>query len=128
MATYTLHDILYRSGDLFLPDSVNKFLSTDLIGSSRDTFYISGWSILHFLSGVFIGFFYLFMKWNVRTYILNMFVLHTMWECWQILIGMSRPYTLTGRGNLMDTVVDTVLFMIGAYIALFVTLSGKSIP
>ena len=64
MGKYSIHDIIYNSGDVFLPDSIKKFLSKDLIGSSRDTFYISIWSIIHLLSGVFIGFFYLFMKFS----------------------------------------------------------------
>ena len=125
MGKYSLHDIIYNSGDVFLPDNIKNFLSTELIGSSRDTFYISIWSIIHLLSGIFIGFFYFFMKWNVQTYMLNMLALHTIWECWQILIGMSKPYMLTGRGNLMDTIVDTILFMIGAYVILLVNQSRK---
>jgi len=120
MGKYSLREIIYSSGDVFLPDSVKKFLSTDLIGSSKDTFYISIWSIIHFLSGIFIGHFYFFMQWNIQTYMLNMFALHTIWECWQILIGMSNPYTLTGRGNLVDILIDTLVFMLGAYIALLV--------
>ena len=125
MGKYSLREIIYSSGDVFLPDSVKKFLSTDLIGSSKHTFYISIWSIVHFLSGIFIGLFYFFMEWNVQTYMLNMFALHTIWECWQILIGMSNPYILTGRGNLVDIVVDTVMFMLGAYLALLVNQSRK---
>ena len=54
-----------------------------------------------------------------------MFALHTIWECWQILIGMSKPYMLTGRGNLVDIVVDTLMFMLGAYLALLVNQSHK---
>ena len=42
-----------------------------------------------------------------------------MWEFWQIIIGMSRPYSLTGRSNLIDTFVDTILFMSGALITKF---------
>lgn len=125
MTKYSLREIIYSSGDVFLPDNIKKFLGTDLIGSSRDTFYISVWSIVHFLSGIFVGFFYFFMKWNLQTYMLNMFVLHTIWECWQILIGMSKPYMLTGRGNLVDIVVDTLMFMLGAYLALLVNQSHK---
>jgi len=39
-----------------------------------------------------------------------------MWELWQILIGMSKPYKLSGRSNLIDTVMDTLFFMSGAYV------------
>jgi hypothetical protein len=34
-----------------------------------------------------------------------------------MLIGMSKPYKLTGRSNLIDTIIDTILFMSGAFIA-----------
>ena len=34
-----------------------------------------------------------------------------------MLIGMAKPYKLTGRSNLIDTIMDTILFMLGAYIA-----------
>ena len=45
-----------------------------------------------------------------------MFIIHTIWELWQMLIGMSKPYKLTGRSNLIDTIMDTIFFMVGAYI------------
>jgi hypothetical protein len=38
-----------------------------------------------------------------------------MWELWQMLIGMAKPYKLTGRSNLIDTIMDTIFFMFGAY-------------
>ena len=44
-------------------------------------------------------------------------MLHTLWEFWQIIIGMSRPYSLSGRSNLIDTIVDTIVFMNGAIIS-----------
>jgi hypothetical protein len=118
MTKQSILDIVYKSGDAFLPEHINKILNINIIGSSKGTFYISGWSIIHLLNGVFIGLFYLFMRWSVEVYMLKMFALHTMWECWQILIGMSKPYMLTGGNNLVDTIVDTLLFMFGAYISL----------
>lgn len=48
-----------------------------------------------------------------------MFILHTLWEFWQIIIGMSRPYSLSGSSNLIDTFVDAIVFMSGAVIAKF---------
>ena len=33
-----------------------------------------------------------------------------------MLIGMAKPYKLTGRSNLVDTIMDTLFFMMGAYI------------
>ena len=41
-----------------------------------------------------------------------------MWEFWQMLVGMSKPYKLTGRNNLIDIIIDTIFFMLGAYIVI----------
>jgi hypothetical protein len=111
-----LRDIIYNSGDVFLPEKVKNILGTDLIGSSKKTFYVSGWSIVHLISGIIIGYIYLYLKWDIKLYTFKLFILHTIWEIWQILIGMSKPYKLTGRSNLIDIIIDTVFFMSGAYI------------
>ena len=111
-----LHKVIYSSGDVFLPEKIKNILGMNLIGTSEKTFYISGWSIVHLINGIIIGYIYLHFKWNSRLYILNLFIIHTIWEFWQILIGMAKPYKLIGRSNLIDTIMDTILFMLGAYI------------
>lgn len=110
-----LQNIIYNSGDAFLPEKIKKLLGTDLIGTSNKTFYISGWSIVHFINGIIIGYIYLYFKGDTRLYVLKMLIIHTIWELWQSLIGMSKPYKLTGRSNLIDTIMDTILFMLGTY-------------
>ena len=50
-----IQDIIYNSGDVFLPENVKNILGTDLIGNSKKTFYVSGWSIVHFINGIIIG-------------------------------------------------------------------------
>ena len=57
-----LKDIIYGSGDVFLPEKVKSTLQTDYIGDSKKTFYVSGWSIVHFVIGIIIGFLYLHFK------------------------------------------------------------------
>ena len=112
-----LQKVLYSSGDVFLPEQVKKTLGTDIIGSSKKTIYISGWSMVHFINGVIFGYLYLhYFKGDRRYYFFKMFIIHTMWECWQMLIGMAKPYKLTGRSNLIDTIMDTIFFMLGAYV------------
>ena len=111
-----LQNIIYNSGDAFLPEKIKKILVTDLIGTSKQTFYISGWSIVHIVNGIIIGYIYLYFNGDRRLYMFNLFTLHTLWEFWQILIGMAKPYKLTGPSNLIDTIMDTILFMLGAYI------------
>jgi hypothetical protein len=111
-----LQNIIYSSGDVFLPEKVKNILGTDLIGSSNKTFYVSGWSIIHLINGLIIGYIYLYFKGGIRLYTLTLLIIHTMWEFWQVLIGMSKPYKLTGRSNLIDIIMDTIFFMLGAYI------------
>ena len=115
-----LQNIIYNSGDVFLPEKIKKILLTDLIGTSKKTFYISGWSIVHFINGILIGYIYLYLKGDrsvyMSVYMFKLFLLHTLWEFWQILIGMAKPYKLTGRSNLIDSIIHTILFMLGAYI------------
>ena len=110
-----IHDIIYNSGDAFLPEKVKKILGTDLIGTSKKTFYVSGWSIVHLMNGIIIGYIYLYFKGDRKLYSFRLFLIHTLWEFWQMLIGMSNPHKLTGRSNLIDTIMDTIFFMFGAY-------------
>jgi hypothetical protein len=111
-----IYSIIYSSGDVFLPDNIKKILATDLIGESKKSFYISGWSIVHLMNGIIFGYIYLYFKWDSRLYTYKLFIIHTLWEFWQVLIGMSSPCRLTGRSNLIDIIMDTILFMLGAYI------------
>jgi len=111
-----INNIIYNSGDVFLPERVKYLLGIDLIGNSKKTFYVSGWSIVHFISGMIFGYIYLYLNKDINLYYYKMFILHTFWELWQALIGMSKPYKLTGRSNSIDTLLDTVFFMLGAYI------------
>ena len=111
-----IHNLIYNSGDVFLPESIKTILGKDLIGSSKKTFYVSGWSIVHLINGVIFGYFYLYFNGDNRFYVFKLLILHTLWELWQMLIGMSKPYKLTGRSNLIDTIMDTIFFMTGAYL------------
>ena len=55
-----LQNIIYNSGDVFLPESVRTILLTEIIGSIKKTFYITWWSIIHFINGIIVGYLYLF--------------------------------------------------------------------
>jgi hypothetical protein len=113
-----INKIIFSSGEILLPDSVRNPLMANIVGSSQKTFYISGWSIIHIINGILFGYLYLVFKYDMKRYVINMLILHTCWEGWQMLIGMSNPYKLTGPNNLIDTFMDTLLFMVGAYVAL----------
>lgn len=108
----SLEDVLFRSGDLFLPKQVRNFLEYYYIGNDKSILYITNWTIVHFLSGILVAW-YLVEKMNTFNVYLYSFVLHTLWELWQI-IGKNTPiYTLRGQ---IDVLVDTASYMIGVLI------------
>jgi len=111
-----INNMIYNSGDVFLPKHIRDLLSTDLIGDSKKTFYISGWSMIHFISGIICGYLYMYLDKNKQLYYYKLFILHSIWELWQAFIGMSKPYKLTGPSNLIDTILDTTFFMAGTFI------------
>ena len=111
-----LKKIIYTSGGILFPENIKRILSTDIIGTSKKTFYISGWSIVHVISGIIFGYLYLYFNYDIRFYTLKMLAFHTIWELWQVLTDVAKPYKLTGNGNLVDSIMDTIFFMMGAYI------------
>jgi hypothetical protein len=117
----TIEDILYRSGDVFLPKQVKTLLDSPLYSCQSDTyyFYINAWTFTHMLSGLLIGYIFLHIGRVHNGYYYIMFATHTIWETWQVIIGMSKPFSMTGVNNIIDTIVDTLAFLCGAYIATF---------
>ena len=57
-----IHNMIYNSGDMFLPERLKYILSVDLFGNSKKTFYVSGWSIVHFINGMLFGYSYLYLN------------------------------------------------------------------
>lgn len=106
------NEMIYNSGDFFLPKPIKTILDKNIYVNSNYSFYINGWTIIHFISGIIIG--YLF--YNTNCYFYKMFIIHSIWEFWQIIIGMSKPYNLKGDSNLLDLFIDTIVFMLGTYI------------
>lgn len=97
---------MFASGDAFLPKWVRNILETYIIGDDTSYFYISLWSFVHMSTGVVYGY---FTKWSVAFYIW----LHSIWELWQILIGMTNIDTLRGA---IDIVVDTIMGVLGVVV------------
>jgi len=112
--------ILFNSGDVFLPPRVKRVLNTYLYNTPNNSFYINGWSIVHLFSGILLGLLYLFLGKEEPSFYVHLLILHTIWELWQVFIGMAKPWRRTGNSNLIDSVVDTGMFMMGAYVALSV--------
>jgi hypothetical protein len=113
--------LVYRSGDVFFSAPLRKFLQTYLLGNSRSTFYITYWSIVHLLSGIAFAALFLWLRpttSHTHLYVYG-FGVHSAWELWQIAIGMSRPFALSGHNSLVDICVDTLLFLAGIWLVLF---------
>lgn len=110
--------VLYNSGDVFLPTPIKKLLDKSIYMTSNHSFYINGWTIVHWGSGILVGALYLYFGKSISSYYLNLLIIHTLWELWQVFIGMAKPWKLTGHSNLIDSFVDTIVFMIGSYISL----------
>jgi hypothetical protein len=124
MCCYIMNNIdwekmIYHSGDFFLPKPIKQTLDKNIYMTQNYSFYINGWTIIHYLSGMILGAIYLYLGKQISFfYYYNLFIIHTIWELWQMLIGMSKPWLLTGDSNLIDTFVDTIVFMFGAYVTL----------
>lgn len=105
----TLEDVLFRSGDVFLPKPARVFLEKYHIGNDRSLLYVSNWTLVHFLSGVIVGWI-LTTRYPAYDYYWTGFWVHTAWEAWQILVKNTPYWTWRGR---LDVVTDTAFFMGG---------------
>lgn len=105
----------YRDvGDLLLPKNIKDFLQIYLIGSDKSIFYISIWSIIHFISGIFTGYYLLYYKkYTFKESFYIGFILHSIWEFWQYIIT-NTPCSLRG---VVDTIIDTILYLLGIIFA-----------
>jgi hypothetical protein len=115
--------LMFRSGDAFLPARIRQFLRTYIVGGPTTTFYLNYWSVVHFMSGmlfaaVYHPFLFTSMKPTTELYLAG-FLVHTLWELWQIVIGMSRPFLMAGNNNFLDVIIDTILFMAGIRLFIF---------
>lgn len=107
----TLRDVLFLSGDLFLPKSVRTVLEHYWIGNDRSLVYVTNWSVIHFLSGILIGY-VLETYYAESSYYSTGFWIHALWELWQIAVKNTPYWTLRGQ---LDVVTDTILFMGGMF-------------
>lgn len=104
--------LLYQSGDLFFNQEIRAFLETPLVGSYQEPFYLTYWSILHLVS----GFFFALIS---KSYLAG-FMVHSTWELWQVYIGMNKPWNLIGHNGLVDIITDTLLFLGGMAMAIYI--------
>lgn len=117
--------LLYKSGDVFLPKSFRQFLETPIYGHYDKTqIYLTLWSIMHMISGFLLELIlkYYFNLTIFKNRLFIGFIIHTLWEIWQIIIKMSSPYRLTGKNGLIDILIDTIMFLLGMTLANYFTL------
>lgn len=110
----TVRDFLFLSGDLFLPKQVRSFLEIYHVGSDRSLIYITNWSLIHFVTGSVAA-------WGGLS-LWTAFLLHTLWEIWQLLV-QNTPWTPRG---VIDVGMDTLLFLGGFLAYLQVTRDEES--
>jgi hypothetical protein len=104
---------LYRSGDIWLPKPVVHGLDKYLVGNDRTLLYINYWHGMHFLSGVLFGLFQVYLVSFQHPFYVYFF-LHTVWEAWQLTIGMTKQNL---RG-LLDIAMDTMMGLFGCFLVL----------
>jgi hypothetical protein len=109
-----IQDILFRSGDLFLPKSVREFLEQYYVGSDTSLVYITNWTLVHLLSGVILAL-YLFPSMPKQPALWRIFWIHSAWELWQILGQNTAIYTWRG---ILDVAMDTFATMAGAWLTI----------
>lgn len=105
----TLEDILFRSGDVFLPKPVRMVLERYHYGNDTSLLYITNWTLIHALSGMLVGWI-LITYYPRKDYYWTGFMVHNVWEAWQILVKNTPYWTWRGR---LDVVMDTLFFMGG---------------
>lgn len=94
---------------IFVPDNIKKLLAIDLIGSYDGYYYVNGWSIIHFISGLIFGLIFIHLDIDSNE---NHLYFHSAWELFQIIIGDTD---LTKFSKIIDVILDTIFYMIGVY-------------
>jgi hypothetical protein len=120
------NSLLYRSGDAFAPEHIRKQLFEYIIGGPNTLFYLNYWSIIHMLSGILVAAILhkIYGTASGFNYYFAGFLIHTLWETWQMLIGMSIYKGVHALRQWIDTGVDTLMFMSGMFIYSFIV--GRS--
>ncbi len=106
---------LYRSGDIWLPKQTVNYLNTYIVGNEESLFYLNYWHGMHFLSGVLFGLFHLFVFQFQHPFYVY-FLVHTLWEAWQLGIGMTKE----NKRAIVDIFVDTCMGFLGCFLILLI--------
>ena len=94
--------ILWELGNGFMPKPVQDFLFRPILKTKY--IEINGWSFVHLLSG------YVYKKIFVTSTLLSWLIVHTLWEVYQISIGMTDIKYIS---EWVDIFLDTVFALVG---------------
>lgn len=97
----------WLGGDALWPEPFRTLFYGYLIGDDHSLFYVNYWTVIHFVTGLFLGW------WGLVETGWGAFLLHLGWEVWQLVVGATRA-TLR---DLLDVLLDTGVFMLGWYLA-----------
>lgn len=103
MSTVARDSIWWRLGDGFVPSPLKEWLYKSLI--KTDLIDINGWSLIHLMVGFIASYAFGMGFWTF-------FVLHAIWEFYQIVIGMSDIYNLPIT-EWIDILFDTLFALVG---------------
>jgi hypothetical protein len=106
--------LFYRSADAFMPHDTRKKLEKWIV--SGEDWYINYWSLIHMLTGYIYGIL-LRKKLKNFQYYLYAFIIHSIWEYWQIYVGNTIVKNHKIGQN--DVIIDTIFFMFGVFLAKF---------
>jgi CDP-diglyceride synthetase len=112
-----LKDMIYRSGDAFLPKQMREYLEQYWVGNYYSLYYITNWTLVHFWSGFVLAVILKFLLHSHNVYLLT-FQIHLLWELWQIIIGMTPWMTLRG---IIDIANDTLFYMVGVWLGVHIS-------
>lgn len=101
--------------DKVYPKKFQKFLAKKIyIKGYKDTYYLQNWHIIHFITGIILGYLVLALdkKLSAFEYYVKLLLVHTIWESFQVLVGITPIHPRV----IPDILIDTVSFMIGVWI------------
>ncbi len=104
-----VHEVLWNAGDGFFPEPVKNVL--------YKTWYVNypielnGWSFVHMGFGAAFRLFG--ERVGVQPSLLNLVLVHTGWEAFQLAIGMTKP----DLAGVVDIAFDTGFSMAGWWLA-----------
>jgi len=99
--------IWWKIGDGLMPQPVRDTLYKSWY--KTETIDLNGWSFMHALSGAIFA--YLFPKQTVLMWIF----IHTLWEIYQIIIGMTQIKE-NPKEESVDVFFDTLFSVIGFFV------------